>query len=534
MSKEYKIAIYLRLSLEDSDYKSKVESDSIANQRLLIEEYLSSQADLKNAPTITKVDDGYSGTSFDRPAVKELLDMVAKREINCIIVKDLSRFGRNYIEVGNYLEQIFPFLGVRFIAVNDDYDSKDPNCVGNLVSVFKTMFHDIYSKDLSEKVKSAKITKAMRGEYINAFPPYGYVKSKEDFHRLVIDEEAASVVRFIFHSFVGGKRKVDIARTLNAQAVLTPMLYQEKHHGLDLWLVHHSVGSINLWTDAMVGRALKDLRYKGSVVYRKRSVIAVASPLQRMNPKELWIIVDDTHEPIVSKELFDTAQSLIKEPNIFSNACKRAAIHRKVKCGWCGHVLISGTGKGSNYTCNNRRFTDKFSCDKATISIAALQEVVLLSIQKQAQQAADIEQILLAKRQNMKTAMIEKAEEIQRCETGIESFTQQHRSLFEAMVNGEVTKEYRVQESLVLTQQREELENHLKRLTTEKSVMQSENDIKDPFICGFKEYQHIESLTNEIVERLIDSIHVYDSNSIEIVFKFREEQERLFKLLEAT
>ena len=193
MDKKYNIAMYLRISSEDSD-KSH-ESNSIANQRLLIQEYINSKDDFNDSSIIEAVDDGCTGLHFDRPAMKSILDGVKNKQINCIVVKDISRFGRNYIEVGKYIQQLFPFMGVRFISVNDDYDSFDPRKSGNFIASFKAIIAEYYSQELSFKIKNSMENKARKGQYINAFAPYGYVKSPTNKNLLVIDSQAADIVK---------------------------------------------------------------------------------------------------------------------------------------------------------------------------------------------------------------------------------------------------------------------------------------------------------------------------------------------------
>ena len=226
MAMEFVIAVYIRLSTEDGDLSDeKNESNSVVNQRAYIHQYIAQHPEFLGARILEFCDDGYSGTNMERPAVKRLLQQVRDRKINCIIVKDMSRFGRNYIVVGDYLEQIFPFLDVRFIAINDSYDSKDHKYgAAGLIDVsFRNVIYDLYSKELSEKVRSTKKQLAEKGYYLAPFAFFGYQKSPEDKHTLLVDEAAAATIQQIFDLFIGGLSTYEIARKFNVEGVLTPL-----------------------------------------------------------------------------------------------------------------------------------------------------------------------------------------------------------------------------------------------------------------------------------------------------------------------
>ena len=227
------LALYIRLSKEDDDVgisSEKEESNSITNQRMLLYDYLKSHPEFQDYRIIEKCDDGYSGKKFDRPQFVELMELVKQREVDCIIVKDFSRFGRDYIEIGDYLEQLFPFLGVRFIAVNDRYDSQEGGKqTAGLEVAFKNFIYDFYSRDTSKKIRNVRNKMAKAGQFASANAPYGYLKSAEDKHKLVIDEEAAVVVREIFQLRLSGLSGNKIAAILNERAIPSPAQYALNH-----------------------------------------------------------------------------------------------------------------------------------------------------------------------------------------------------------------------------------------------------------------------------------------------------------------
>ena len=257
------IAIYLRLSSEDDDLKQlgKLESNSIANQRNLLRDFISRNEEWAAADVVEFCDDGWSGKNFERPGVQEMIAQARQGHIQCIIVKDLSRFGRDHLIVDNYISRVFPFLGVRFIAVNDGIDSIRPEDVDSMETSFKTLIYDYYSRDLSRKVRSAKELRAKRGDFLSPFAPFGYVKDPAKSSRLMIDPPAAEIVRYIFRMAIDGKRRVEIARTLNQEAVLTPMLYKRAAGcSRTIWPCVHED---NFWTALSVTKILRDEPVQG-------------------------------------------------------------------------------------------------------------------------------------------------------------------------------------------------------------------------------------------------------------------------------
>lgn len=299
-NKIYKAAIYVRLSKEDGDVSdvSKAESNSISNQKELIKEFLKDKQDI--VVVSERVDDGYSGVNFDRPEFQEMITECRTGNIKCIIVKDLSRLGRNYVEVGNLLEQLFPFLGVRVISVNDSYDSDTLiGQTGGIDVVFKNLVYNLYSRDLSQKVKSAVITRMKRGEYIDPFGLFGYKKSDNDIHKLAIDEEAAAIVRRIFFMVIDNMPRREIVKILNEESVPTPAVYKQRKGCTRDWFPE---GKKSGWNTSMIAKIIRDERYAGHMVSHKKEYEAFESKHQVAVDKSEWIIIRNTHEGIVSHD----------------------------------------------------------------------------------------------------------------------------------------------------------------------------------------------------------------------------------------
>jgi DNA invertase Pin-like site-specific DNA recombinase len=311
MSGQYITALYLRVSDEDENLSEFCESESISGQRLLLQDFVSRHRELSCGSIIELVDDGFSGTNFDRPGIKKLLEMAKSHQINCIIVKDFSRFGRNYLEVGNYLEQIFPFLGIRFLSVNDHFDSfENMGAAGAIEVGFKNIIHEAYSKDLSEKIKSVRHLKAKQGKFVTAFAPYGYRKAESSKNQLVIDEECAAVVRRIFALSLNGMGSTAIARLLNKEGVPSPLMVRTQRTEK---FYCNGCKEPNHWTAGTVSRILSDQRYTGDAVYGKIVPEETGSRKGVRIPQENWIIVSDAHPGIIERKNFMKVQSKKKK-----------------------------------------------------------------------------------------------------------------------------------------------------------------------------------------------------------------------------
>lgn len=311
MRGQYITALYLRVSDEDDNLSESCESESISGQRLLLQDFVSRHRELSCGSIIELVDDGFSGTNFDRPGIKKLLELAKAHQINCIIVKDFSRFGRNYLEVGNYLEQIFPFLGIRFLSVNDHFDSfENMGAAGAIEVGFKNIIHEAYSKDLSEKIKSVRRLKANQGKFVTAFAPYGYRKADGSKNQLVIDEECAAVVRRIFALSLNGMGITAIARLLNKEGVPSPLMVRTKRNEK---FQCNCCKEPAHWTAGTVSRILSDQRYTGDAVYGKIVPEETGSRKGVRIPQENWIIVPDAHPGIIERKNFMKVQSKKKK-----------------------------------------------------------------------------------------------------------------------------------------------------------------------------------------------------------------------------
>lgn len=371
------IAVYLRLSLEDVDKrtnKAKDESNSIHAQRQIIQRYIADNPYLSGLPQMEFCDDGFSGTNFERPDFQRMIDLIRAGEISCVIVKDLSRFGRDYLEVGDYLEHIFPFLGIRIISINDHYDSE--NYLGNTPGMdiaFKNLIYDYYSKDLSKKVKSAMGLKQRNGGFVTCCL-YGYKILPGKKHKMVIDPETAPIVRRIFSDILTGKSAPQIAKELNTEGVPTPLQYKK--------ITKKNGSSKPIWTHQRILEMIGNLKYTGCMVNHTRESRKIRDKNQRRVPKEDWIIHENAHEAIITKTEFDAANAMIPKPKKVKH--KVSELVFPFYCSHCGRKLQRTFGNDEHFRCVTPYWAeDTDGCSEVRWDRKEIEEVLLEALKAQ-------------------------------------------------------------------------------------------------------------------------------------------------------
>lgn len=320
-NEKFKVAMYIRLSREDGD---KQESESIGNQRLIIKRYLEEN----NLDFIDEyVDDGVSGTTFDRKDFNRLIQDIENKKINMVVTKDLSRLGRDYIKTGHYLENYFPEKNVRYVAILDGIDTY-LDSVNNDITPFKAIMNDMYAKDISKKIRSVFKEKQKNGQFLGSIPPYGYKLSKEEKGKLVIDEYSAEVVKTIFEMYEEGHGSIEIMNYLNKKKIETPSQY------------HRTKGKVSKeWNQITILSMLKNQVYIGNTVQNKKSKISYKSKKIRNNPKEKWIIVENTHQAIIDKNLFDNVKLMLEGRDTARFTKHEYLFKGLLKCHHCGRNL---------------------------------------------------------------------------------------------------------------------------------------------------------------------------------------------------
>lgn len=348
------IAIYLRISVLEKGNLRHTE-DTINSQRNIIKNFIFNDLELKKANIEEFIDEGYSGSTTSRPGLDKLLLKIKQAKINCIIVKDMSRFMRNYIEMGDYLENIFPFMGVRFIAINDGYDSSNEIQNGTELDIqFKNLLNDYYSRDISEKMTTALLVAKKQGKYTSGTPPYGYLKDPEDNYKLIVDEKVADNVRYIFQLLLEGHTLNETAKTLNSEGVITARARRKEIKGYDAYANRwESNVEDTIWSHSMVRRIANNEVYTGTFVFNKSTKSKLDGGKVTYHPKEEWIRIYDNHEALISKETFDEVQELLKSRHrksfgVNKKKYQNSPLATFVRCSKCGYKIrfnISSNGK---------------------------------------------------------------------------------------------------------------------------------------------------------------------------------------------
>lgn len=520
------LAQYLRLSLEDRDAKGnlKSESESISGQRKLIDNFIRKTPTLAGARVVEFCDDGYTGTNFNRPQFQEMLDLARRGEINGILVKDLSRFGRNYIEVGNYLEKVLPFLRVRVISVNDTYDSADPNCTGSLEAAFKSLLNDLYSKDVSVKVKNGKRMAALQGKFQNPWAPYGYVKSAKSKSILEVDPEKAQVVKRIFSMFLEEMGTVQIARTLNDEKIATRSLYKQEICDAMRW---QYAGEENYWTAPAIHYILIDEHYIGSVVYGRLKAKSLASHRTVKAPTESVIVVPDCHEQIISYNDFYKAQGLIRKQNHYEKSERPLA--GKIKCGICGHAMPLRTAKESYFICGTKWYASDYTCSDMRYLQKDLFDILLTSLRRQLQAVVQLEAIIRAKSAQNKGVKETLQKQIAELESAGLRWKTEMRKNFERFSHGILTEEQFVALQQESKQKQAELSEQLDAQKEKLSCFQEQHQNMIRFLSKAQLVGAINEITTEVLDYFINEVNLYPDSSMQISWSFGDDYSRLLE-----
>lgn len=540
VTKIWSVALYIRLSQEDNDNgEEKQESNSITSQKTLLNEFIEEYDDLIVYDTY--VDDGYTGTDFNRPGFQRLLEDMQKGNINCVIVKDLSRLGRNYIEVGNYIEQIFPLFNIRFIAINDNIDSfKNPTSTNTILVPFKNLINDEYCRDTSIKIRSALNGRKKKGEFVGAFPAYGYIKNPEDNHKLIIDKESAEIVKKIFEWKVNeGLGNLAICHKLNDMGILNPTGYKKKK-------LHQNYNNVKMkqedysWCPSTVRNILKNDIYIGNITQGKRRVKSYKVHKVEQVPKDEWITVENMHEPIINKELFEKAQALRKIDTRVQNSGELSMWAGVLKCADCGRAMHKKYCKNKSgtiyeyYICGTYRKKSNKLCTKHTIKVEELENAVLEAINLHIQLLVDSEKLLeqmnhsrtkkLAD-ENMENMKQEKEKEIHKLRN-------LKRCLYEDWKNNDITREEYLEYKEKYEQDIERIKEIITNLDEQKEKQEEIINGNSRWIENFKLHKNITELDRDIIIELIDYIEVHENKKITIHFKFMDELDKILDYID--
>lgn len=532
----YPTAVYARLSMEDNG----IQGDSIENQIEVIEQYISKCQDL-NVVRIF-VDNGETGTNFERPAFLDMMEEVKKGAINCIVVKDLSRFGRNYLETGNYLEKIFPYLGIRFISVNDHFDSLHGRESDTLLVPLKAVLHDTYAKDISRKVSSAIDIKKKSGKFMGKMPPYGYVRDEQDRHKLCVHTERAEIIRMIFRWRMEGMGSVSIAHRLNDMAVPTQLQirYMEGHHDGK----EHA-----LWRGSAVADILKNPCYIGCMVERKGSCLLCKGREDKVIPESEWNLIENTHEPIIDRETFKKVQGLVLESRrkrkqqVADQSYRQRTeniLRGMVRCGICGSGVHRNGGyfrrDGSlvhySFCCSGKYIKTK-GCSSRAIKETELHRSVFQACKKQLELLIDRKERIRDALETVKSSpsLISLKEEIRILEDKQQKLRRKRNGLYADFKDGLLTeREYTVTRD----KYRIDGEQLSSRLQAANAKLQENSRmpmVETERLRDFIPFQAAKELTKEMCAVMVKKV-VLNGNSVSIHFTFTDEYEKAFAFLD--
>lgn len=526
----WKAALYIRLSKEDLEKKN--ESVSVTNQREILLEYLRQHPEMELFDIY--VDDGFTGTDFDRPGFMRLKADIESGFVNCVVVKDLNRFGRNYTVGGDLIDNYFARKNVRFIALNNGVDTADDNmnAATRCISIGVTnVINESYSAMTSVSIRGTLNNHRKQGKFIGAFACYGYMKNPDDNHKLMIDEEAAEVVRMIYNKFIGGMSLIGITKELNVLGIPNPTLYKQQK-GFNF----HSRDGKNdgLWCDRTVRRILQNEMYIGNMVQGVNKTVSYKVHECKAVPKDDWIVVENTHEPIIDKKTFEKAQSLFNRHIRSSPVTKQTDLFSGlVRCADCGAVMSKKTNKlpyGTYryYKCSTKHKQGK--CTNHTIRIDKLEKVVLTYLQTMIDLAVEYDKVMERINRNRKVLQADSAQkaldaqikERDKCQNAMldlypdwkaNIITQDEYLMLKANLSEKITK-------------LDEMIEKLKQ--SQNCAAQQENE----FVEHFKQFKNIDKLTRPMLLELIDSILVHEGNRITIKVKFMDALEQVLSFEE--
>ena len=534
----WRIAIYIRLSKEDA--RNNDESESVSNQRAIIEEHIASFNDGDEYIIVDEyVDDGISGTTDDeRDDFQRMLGDIKKGRINCVIVKDLARSFRNYSDQGYYLDDWFPRFNVRFISLyHQPLDSyKEPQNMRSIAVPIQGVLNENHCAETSDKIREVFDMKRRNGEHIGSFAAYGYIKDPNHKSALIVDEEAAEVVRDIFAKFLDGMSKNAIVQYLNEHGVLSPAAYKRERLGLKYQNPGIDPAKRPLWGAVTITTILKNRMYCGDMVQGRYRVKSYKIHVQEVVPEDEWYIVENTHEAIIDRDIFVKVQRLLLRDTRTAPQKKQIYLFSGfLRCADCGKAMTrSKVGGTVYYYCRTYKDQSKNACTKHTIKHNRLEAAVLYAVQQQVYLAVDytktierINRAPLVKSQSKKLA-----DAIEQKERELSKIARYKQAIYQDWKDGEIShSDYRHMKE-DYEEQAEALNEVIEKLRAEQAELENGIDTENPFLKAFRQYGNIEKLTRDVLIELVDHIKVYEGGNISIVFRFADELRRIQEFIE--
>lgn len=534
----WKIGIYIRLSKED--LRNNDESESVTNQRKINLEFVEEKFCSETYSIFDiYVDDGRSGTTEDtRPDFQRLSKDIREGNINCVVCKTLARAFRNYADQGKFLEQYLPTYGCRFIAFGNPYVDtfENPDCTQNMEIPINGLMNDRYAARTSEDVRRTFRTKRNKGEFIGAFAPFGYLKNPDNKNALIVDEEAAEIVKEIFSKYLDGMSKLSIVRYLNDHDIPCPSVYKQKNQGMKYQNPHSDPSKNPLWSERTVGEMLKNRMYCGDMVQGRYRIKSYKVHIQEQVPEDEWFIVENIHEPIIDREIFDKVQRLLQKDTRTSP--KRNTLYPFsgfLRCADCGKAMARSEVKGTvYYFCSTYKSRSKKVCTKHTLRHNRLEIAVLYAIRQQVYLAIDYTKIIerinrvpLIKSQTKKLF-----DTIQQKERELAKIIRYKQAVYQDWKDKEISQSDYRRMCEDYEQQEEALNGTIRKLQEEQAEQEKGVDTENPFLVAFRQHENITSLSRDVLIELIDHIKVYEGGNISIVFRFADELRRVQDFIE--
>lgn len=526
-----KAALYVRLSVEDN---GSIGRDSVENQLGLLQNFSDQFEQIKVVKTY--IDNGQTGTDFVRPEWERLMGDVKNRIVNCIVVKDLSRFARNYLEAGDYLQKIFPFIGVRLIAVNDQYDSANELFPEkDLIAEFKNLANDQYSKDISKKVMSSFRTKKGNGEFIGSKAPYGYIIKD---HHFVIDEPAAAVVRRIFCMKIQGISSYKIADILNREGILSPGSYAreqgcQKYRNSDV-----------LWQAGAISRILYNRVYVGDLVQGKYNRSIYTSQRRGLKKEADWEVLENAHEAVIERKLFDQVQE-IREKNRKIRQDKQGnpgyknVLEGILICGVCKRVMYRNKDvrnqKAQYYFYCASAYRDPHArCNTSSVADYRIFNLVLKQIKLQIELAVEAKTVIdkMKKTNGFAVLLEHKKRELERIREERNRYLYLKTEIYEDFKQGLLNREEFCCAKERYTQQIEALDEKMEGMEAEKKEFEEVINTENKWLQAFLRFRDEKELTREMATELLEKVEIYEDKRIHITFRFRNEYEYLISQIE--
>ena len=530
--RRWRLGEYIRLSKEDLK-KGKDDSNSVKNQRDLLNDFY--QKHIEEFESVSEyVDDGHTGTDANREDFQRLLADVMSGKINCVVVKDLSRFARNYSDAGSLIDNLFVQMGVRFISLAENVDSfTNPDSVSNIIVPITNVMNDNYCYQTSKKIRQVFDYKRRNGQYIGAFAPYGYIKHPKDKHKLIVDPDAAETVKLIFSLFLQGTSKRAIALHLNEHGVPSPSAYK-LFKGLPVSTRGYDEP---MWGGRMIHAILTNPTYTGDLAQGRSRVKSYKVHQIETVPREEWVEVAGTHEAIIDYETFDKVQALLKRDTRTSPEGRKVHLFSGfLKCADCGRAITRCVSKNNHvyYACSTYKNRSRTACTMHSIKHERLEAAVLFAVQHQVHLAVSYSEIVT----QINSAPIKKSQSyrlddlIAAKERELTKITRYKQSLYQDWKDGEITQqEYRDMKA-DYERQTSDISAVLTRLNAERAELANGVDNEHPALVAFMKYQNIEALNREILVELVDYIKVYENGNISVKFKFADELRKIAEYIE--